>query len=300
MDPVATIRRFNRTFTPRIGAFDDSFLGSGLPLAAARLLFEVGPDGAVVRDLRTRLGVDSGYLSRLLRHLEEHGLVSVVDDPADRRRRLCRLTPRGERRWQELDGRSDEVVADLLGPLTPSQRRRLVEALATAELLIRASTVAFEEVDPNGAEATTALTVYFDELEERFPDGFDRSDALGEGASSMSAPRGVFLVAKAADGTTVGCGGVQPSGDTTAEVKRMWVDADWRGAGLGRRLLGELEQACVARGYTQVVLDTNATLTEAIAMYESAGYHPIEQYNDNPYAQRWFAKALTVAAPGSS
>jgi DNA-binding MarR family transcriptional regulator/GNAT superfamily N-acetyltransferase len=299
MDQLATIRRFNRTYTPKIGALDDSFLGSGLSLAAARLLYEVGPNGAAVRDLRVRLGLDSGYLSRLLRSLEQHGLVSVLDDPADRRRRVCRLTPTGRRRWSRLDARSDEVAAQLLEPLTAGQRSRLADALEIAELLIRTSTVAIELVDPTGDDATTALSAYFDELDARFPDGFDRRDALGVGASTMSAPGGALLVAVADDRTVVGCGGIQPHDDDTAEVKRMWIHPDWRGAGLGRRLLVELEQRCVALGYTTVVLDTNATLTEAIAMYEAAGYRPTEQYNDNPYAQHWFTKPLSGATSSS-
>jgi DNA-binding MarR family transcriptional regulator/GNAT superfamily N-acetyltransferase len=292
MDQLAAIRRFNRIYTPKIGALGDSFLGSGLPLPAARVLFEVGPDGVTVRDLRRRLGLDSGYLSRILRSLEANRLITLADDPADRRRRICRLTAAGERRWTRLDARSDEIVADLLDPLTTGQQERLADALATAALLIAASTVAFHEVDPTSATATAALMSYFDELDARFPGGFDGSDAVREGVSTMTPPRGAFLVALADDGTVVGCGGIQALDDTSAEVKRMWIHAEWRGAGLGRRLLAALEQRCAELGYTRVVLDTNATLTEAIAMYETAGYSPTKQYNDNPYAQRWFAKPL--------
>jgi DNA-binding MarR family transcriptional regulator len=82
MGQLAAVRRFNRIYTPKIGALHDSFLGSGLPLPAARLLFEVGPDGATVRDLRRRLGLDSGYLSRLLRGLEADRLIALTKDPA--------------------------------------------------------------------------------------------------------------------------------------------------------------------------------------------------------------------------
>ena len=148
MDQLAVVRRFNRIYTPRIGALDDSFLGSGLPLPAARLLFEVGPDGATVRDLRRKLGLDSGYLSRLLRSLEAERLVTLSDDPTDRRRRVCRLTASGQKRWSRLDARSNDIVTDLLDPLTTGQRARLADALATASLLIASSTVTFDTVDP--------------------------------------------------------------------------------------------------------------------------------------------------------
>jgi DNA-binding MarR family transcriptional regulator/GNAT superfamily N-acetyltransferase len=293
VDQVAIVRHFNRTYTPRIGALDDSFLGSRLPLAAARLLFEIGPDGAGVLELRRRLGLDSGYVSRLLRRLEDAELVTVGNDPGDRRRRLCRLTPAGRRRWIQLDRRSDAVAEHLLAPLTPGQRARLTEALATADRLLRAAAVAYEPVDPIGAAATAAMTAYFTELDGRFPNGFDAGDALGPGAAAMAAPHGVFLLAAADDGTTVACGGVQRLDTDTAEIKRMWVDPNWRGTGIGRRMLTELEGHARRLGYARVVLDTNATLTEAIAMYAGAGYQAIVRYNDNPYAERWFTKRLT-------
>jgi ribosomal protein S18 acetylase RimI-like enzyme len=76
----------------------------------------------------------------------------------------------------------------------------------------------------------------------------------------------------------------------------MWIHSEWRGAGHGRRLLAALEEACAELGYARVVLDTNVTLTEALAMYEAAGYSPIERYNQNPYAQRWFTKATEPAS----
>src|SRR5215210_1578551 len=110
MDGSTTLRRFNRTYTQRIGELDDSFLGLGLPLGAARLVFEVGTPGATVRELRDRLGLDSGYLSRLLRTLEERDLVTVRPDPGDRRRRWVTLTVRGRSLLRRLDRRSDEVA----------------------------------------------------------------------------------------------------------------------------------------------------------------------------------------------
>lgn len=292
MDEVETIRRFNRTYTPRIGALDDSFLGSGLPLAAARLLFEIGPAGATVLALRRRLALDSGHLSRLLRRLESQSLVVVGADPADRRRRICALTPAGERRWRQLDDRSDAIAERLLQPLTHGQRARLAAALATADLLVRSAEVSFDVVDPTGEPATQAMQAYFDELDRRFPSGFDAAGALGPGAASMAAPTGAFVLALGNDGAVAACGGVQRHDDRTGEIKRMWVAPDWRGAGIGRRMLAELERQVARLGYSGAVLDTNSTLTEAIAMYSSAGYVPIRRYNDNPYAERWFRKDL--------
>src|SRR4051794_31731091 len=141
-----TLRRFNRTYTQRIGALDESFLGTGRPLGVTRLLFEVGYDGATARELRDRLDLDSGYLTRLLRRLTDDGLVDVLPDPADRRRRVVTLTAAGRRAWRDLDDRSEELARAIVGPLTPRQRQRLTAALATADLLVRAATVHLREV----------------------------------------------------------------------------------------------------------------------------------------------------------
>jgi len=289
-DPqTATLRRFNRTYTQRIGALEESFLGSGRPLGPSRLLFEVRDGGATVRELRDRLGLDAGYLSRLLRTLESDGLVEVRPDIDDRRRRRVTLTRRGRTAWRRLDDRSEQLARSLVAPLSERQRERLVEALATADLLVRAATVRFEETDPTDPRAVRAMAAYFAEIGERF--GFDPGDSWQHDAESMAAPEGFFVVA-ISDGEPVACGGVQRLPDGAAEIKRMWVDDGWRGAGLGARLLRHLEDLARKRGHTLVRLDTNDTLVEAIAMYERAGYRSVERYNDNPWARCWFEKEL--------
>jgi GNAT superfamily N-acetyltransferase len=148
-------------------------------------------------------------------------------------------------------------------------------------------TVTFELVDPDGPEAAAAKAAYFAELDERFPDGFDPT----AGASPETEAAGTFVVVRD-DELVVGCGALVAHDADTAEIKRMWIDPAWRGRGLGARLLAHLEQLASVQDHSRVVLDTNGTLTEAIAMYERNGYEPIERYNDNPYAQRWFAKTL--------
>lgn len=282
-----TLRRFNRTYTQRIGALDESFLGTGRPLGVTRLLFEIGYGGATARELRDRLDLDSGYLTRLLRRLGDDGLVEVHPDPADRRRRVATLTAEGRRAWQDLDDRSERLADAIVGPLTARQRDRLTEALRTADLLVRAATVHLREVSPTDPTAREAVGRYFDELASRFPHGFDPGEPDHTGT---------FLIATS-DGRPVAYGGVQHLSAETGEIKRMWVADDWRGAGLGARMLRELEALAARLGHTRVVLDTNGTLLEAIAMYERAGYTEIPRYNDNPYAEHWFEKG--VERPGN-
>jgi DNA-binding MarR family transcriptional regulator/predicted N-acetyltransferase YhbS len=297
-DPVAVVRRFNRSYTQRIGVLEESFLGMGMPLGSARLLFEIGiaPAAAPLTTLtlRERLGLDSGYLSRLLRRLEKDGLVRVTPDPGDRRRRQVTLTEAGRERWKELEHRSDDQARLIVDPLTQRQRERLVRALSEADLLVRAATVTFETADPASPAARDVVDRYFAEIGRRF--GFDPSGETEKDTKLLIPPTGVFIVA-VSDGDPVACGGLQEigpldGGSRAGELKRMWVHDDWRGAGLGSRLLRHLEDQARALGYGTVRLDTNAALTEAIGMYQRAGYRAIDRYNDNPWATHFFEKSL--------
>ena len=293
MTATATLRHFNRTYTQRIGLLAESFLGLGMPLAAARLVFEIGLRGTTVRELRDRLGLDSGYLSRLLRALQDRGLATAEPDPDDMRRRRVALTPKGRSTYRRLDDRSERLAEGILQPLSERQRDRLTRALATADLLVRAATVQLRRVDPRSALARQAVEQYFAELDRRFPDGFDVAAARAADAASVSDGATVLVVASS-DGLAVGCGAVQQLSAMVCEIKRMWVHPDWRGAGLGSRLLRHLETVAVEHGYQTIRLDTNGTLTDAIALYERAGYRRIARYNDNPYAQVWLEKSLST------
>ena len=153
----------------------------------------------------------------------------------------------------------------------------------------------FDEVDPAIPEARAAMAAYFAELDERLADGFDPGDALEDAGAAFRPPLGRFLLARRGD-ATVGCGALQFLSADTAEIKRMWVSPACRGVRLGSRLLGHLEGLARSQGCTNVVLDTNGVLAEAIAMYGRHGYLEVEPYNDNPYAQHWFRKALEGTA----
>jgi DNA-binding MarR family transcriptional regulator len=293
-ETTAVLRRFNRSWSQRVGVLDESFLGSGRPLGPSRLLFELGPEGVSVRDLRERLGLDSGYVSRLLRRLEREGLVHTEVDPQDARRRLVVLTADGRAARRDLDERSEQLAGGLVQPLTPGQRSRLADALDTADRLLRAATTAIVPCDPADPAARQALSAYYDELARRFPEGFDPGE---ESFDEFRPPDGVMLLARC-DGAPVACGCLQRLDAGSAEIKRMWVHDDWRGAGLGGRMLRALEQAAADRGHTVVRLDTNSVLTNAVAMYRHSGYADIDRYNDNPFAHHWFEKVI-AAQPAS-
>ena len=207
------------------------------------------------------------------------------------RRRVAKLAPHGRLEWDELDQRSDLIASRLLDGLDGAQRTELVTALRTADRLLRLTSISMAIVDSESPAARDAMRAYFAELDQRFPTGFDVGDGHDDELASMRAPTGGFVIVDDA-GSAVGCGGLRRIDDFTAEIKRMWLHESLRGLGMGKRLLARLEQLAADLGYGIVVLDTNAVLTQAVSMYEGAGYESIERYNDNPYAQRWFRKQL--------
>jgi DNA-binding MarR family transcriptional regulator/GNAT superfamily N-acetyltransferase len=293
MEPamIEAVRRFNRTVTQRIGALSDAFLARGRPLGQARLLWEIGPDGGDVRDLRSRLDLDSGYLSRLLRSLERDGLITVGAGEADGRLRTARLTAAGEAERAELDRLSDQAAALLLGPLSGVQQERLVRAMTEVERLLTASAIEVGVRDPRDPGARHCLRAYVEELAGRFDGGFDPARSISAADHEMTPPAGLFLVATL-HGEPVGCAALKFHPDAPAEVKRMWVASSVRGLGLGRRLLAELEARAAARGVRVLRLETNRALTEAAALYRSAGYREVAAFSDEPYAHHWFEKTL--------
>lgn len=159
------------------------------------------------------------------------------------------------------------------------------------ERLLTAASVEIEAVDPAHRHAQHCLRAYFAELDHRFAAGFEPAHSELDDLDDMRLPAGVLYVATLR-GEPIACGALRFHDDSTTEIKRLWVAPTARGLGVGRRLLDELETQAAASGSHTVQLDTNETLSEAIAMYRSAGYREIDRYNDNPYAHHWFEKKV--------
>ena len=288
---VAQVRRFNRVVTQRVGALDDHFLSRDRPLGEARVLWEIGAEGCDVRDLRSRLELDSGYLSRLLRSLEAAGLITVERGLPDKRVRTARLTASGLKERAILDERSDELAQSLLEPLNQSQRSRLVTAMTDVERLLTAAMVEIKPVDSLHPHAQYCIGQYFAELDRRFDVGFDPSISISADADELRPPAGLVLLATLRS-DPVGCGALKFHADAPTELKRMWVADSARGLGIGRRLLAELETEAARNGSRMIRLETNGSLTEAITLYRASGYVEVEPFNDEPYAHHWFEKRL--------
>jgi DNA-binding MarR family transcriptional regulator/GNAT superfamily N-acetyltransferase len=288
-DPIPTVRSFYRALTLRVGVFTDSFLGRSRPLAQARLLFEIGKEGADVRELRSRLDLDSGYLSRLLRAVERDGLVEVAALESDLRSRRARLTVAGLKELKQLNRLGDRFAEETLEPLNEAERARLVSAMSEVEKLLNLSFTRISVEDPDSPDAKWCLGQYFAELRERFEESFDARRSIPADSGDLRPPRGTFLVARL-DGRPVGCGAVKSVEPGVGSIKRMWVSRAVRGAGVGRRLLLALEQEAAGLGMGLLRLETNRSLHEAQALYRRHGYREVPAFNDEPYADHWFEK----------
>jgi DNA-binding MarR family transcriptional regulator len=285
------VRSFNRLVTQRVGALNDRYLSRDRPLGEARVLWEIGVDGCELRELRSRLGLDSGYLSRLVRSLEDARLVTVHAKETDRRVRTARLTSAGLAERDLLERRSDELARSFLHPLDKAGRARLVAAMGEVERLLTGALVEFDAIDPAHPDAQKCLREYFDELEMRFEAGFDPGLSLPGELHEFRPPAGLFLIGTLA-AKPVACGALKFHGEEPAELKRMWVAESARGLGIGRRLLGELERHAARAGARVIRLETNKNLAEAISLYRSAGYREVAPFNDERYAHHWFEKRL--------
>ena len=288
-EQVRQVRRFNRAVTQRIGVLGDDYLGRGRPLGEARVLYEIGREGADVRALRARLALDSGYLSRLLRSLEAQGLATSRRATDDARVRRITLTRKGRREVDAIERRSQAFAASLLAPLGERQRERLLAAMEEVERGMRASAVVIAPADPAGADACVCVEAYFRELDERFDGGFEPARGAPPDGAEFTPPAGLFLVARL-DEKPVGCAALRTSGPGVGEIKRMWVSPFARGLGIAQRLLDALEKHAGGIDLDTLRLDTNRALAEARALYARNGYREIARYNDNPYAHYWFEK----------
>ena len=289
-DSIARVRRFNRAVTSEVGALDTSFLGRGRPLGSARVLNAIGHGQSDVAAIRDYLGLDSGLMSRLLRGLEDEGLIETVPHPDDARRRVARLTKAGRSEFRAYEALSNAQAQDFLARHSrPEELLRAMDLVASA---LGRGRIVLEEMDPRSDDARYCLGEYYAELARRFANGFDVSLSRDPEAADMIRSRGAFLVAMS-DGLPIGCVGLKGSGGgPIAEIKRLWVAPSAPGRGRARRLMEAAEDVARELSITILRLDTNSALLEAQQLYRNSGWNEIERFNDDPYPDTFFEKHL--------
>lgn len=287
LDPVSRVRRFNRAVTSAVGALDSSFLGRGRPLGAARVLNAIGQGRSDVGEVRDYLGLDSGLMSRLLRSLEDEGLIETQAHDDDARRRVASLTRAGKREFAAYEALSNTQAESFLA--RNAQADALLAAMDLIASALTRDRIALAEMDPRSDEARYCLREYYAELGRRFKQGFDVSLSRDPDAKDMRRPRGSFIVA-ISDTLPVGCVGLKGTDHFYAEIKRLWVAPSARGLGLGKRLMDAAEDTARTLGIALLRLDTNSALPEAGQLYRTTGWCEIPRFNDDPYPDLFFEK----------
>jgi DNA-binding MarR family transcriptional regulator/GNAT superfamily N-acetyltransferase len=314
-DPVAAVRDFNRFYTRVIGVLSEGLLRTPYSLTESRVIFELAQRGRTeVADLRRDLGLDPGYLSRMLRRFESDGLVVRDMSAADARRQVIHLTEQGRAAYATLDRRSAEDIADLLGHLDDAQRHRLLAAMGAVRDLLGDAAQAAQGGGGPGGQGNRPV---HPDLTLREPGPGDLGWVVARHGAIYAREYGwdasfealvARIVADFVDhrdpdrergwiaeigGERVGCvfcvRADTASTDTastdhdTAKLRLLLVEPAARGSGVGARLVDECVAYARAAGYKRIALWTNDVLVAARRIYERAGFVLVERQPHHSY-----------------
>jgi len=281
---VASVRRFSRFYTQKIGVLHEGLLGSPFSLTQARVLYELAHRREpTATELARELGLDAGYLSRVLRGFEKRGMLERTSSKTDGRQSLLSLTGRGRRAFAPLDTRSRDEVGAMLRALPIADQRRLVEAMRTIETLLGArveprAPYLLRPPEPGdmGWVVRAHGTLYAREY------GWDEQfEALVAGIVAKFVqrydPKGERCWIAERDGEPVGSVFVVKRSRTVAQLRLLLVDPKARGLGIGARLGDDCIRFAGLRGYRKLTLWTNSILHAARRIYEQAGFRQVHR-----------------------
>lgn len=276
---VEAVRRFNRFYTRKIGILDHDYLGSGLSLSEVRVLYElVFRDGPAAAELCRDLGLDAGYLSRILKRFEENGLIERETSPEDARQSLLRLTADGEAAFAPLYHRSQQEIAALLAPLGAAEQERLIAAIETIEALLGAPSerpVPYLLRPHQPGDMGWVVQVHGRVYAEAY--GWDETfeamvaEIVAKFIHTYDARRERCWIAER-QGETVGSVFIVRQSDEVAKLRMLIVEPKARGLGIGQRLVAECIRFARRTGYRKITLWTNDVLVAARRIYEKAGF----------------------------
>ncbi|MBV9231230.1 MAG: MarR family transcriptional regulator [Chloroflexi bacterium] len=283
-DRISTVRHFNRFFTRQIGVLREGLLHSPYSLTEARILFELGHRHDLTSSALCReLGLDAGYLSRILARLEQQGLLEKVRSEADGRQRLLSLTSEGEKAFALLDQRSRDEVAEMLNDLSEGDQQRLLKAMDTIENVFRkgfkyAEPFFLRSHEPGDMGWVTHRhgVLYAEEYgwDERFEALV--AQIVADFINNYNPERGRCWIAEM-NGEIVGSVFVVQVSEEVAKLRLLLVEPKARGLGLGTRLVEECIRFARRRGYQKLVLWTQICLVEARHIYEKTGFKLVAQ-----------------------
>src|SRR5882724_9847521 len=269
---ISAVRAFNRFYTRKLGVLDQHFMKSPFSLSEGRVLYELAHrDDLAAKEIGIELGLDPGYLSRLIQNFDETGLISRKPLPSDRRQYRLSLTAKGRQAFARLDRSSDDQVATMLAALANGDRQRLVEAMAVIEHLLGASDVSPPRAslrDPRPGDMGWVVQSHgaLYAAEYGFDSAFEGLVAkiAAEFLGSFDASRERCWIADI-DGVPVGSVFLVKHSDDVAKLRLLLVDPFGRGQRLGQRLVGECIAFAKACGYRRITLWTQSILVAARA-----------------------------------
>lgn len=306
--PVSAIRAFNRYYTRKIGVVD-GIASSPFSLAEARVLYELAHrEQPTATDIRKELGLDAGYLSRILRDFERRKFVVRKRSKADERQRFLSLTGKGRRAFVPLDKRSNRDVAAMIEALSPTERNRLIEAVATVRRLLGDKTepvrtpylLRMHQPGDMGWIVYRQAILYTEEY------GWDGSyealaaEIVAKYIKNYDAKWERAWVAEK-DGERVGAVFVAKESDEIARLRLLHVEPQARGLGIGKRLVEECIRFSRQAGYQKMTLWTQSILHAARHIYRQAGFHVVREEKHHSFgkdltAETWELNLRTTAS----
>ena len=283
------VRRFNRFYTVHLGLLRGRYLDTDYSLSESRMMYELSQHpGCTANHLRTTLGLDAGYMSRMVRSLTERGLVEGVRSERDKRATLLNLTAAGHGVIADINHRASAETVRMLDRLGEAQRAQLLEAMSKVrEILAPPSIHLVRATAAQLNDARHLLYEYFDVIGVVLRDDDAAIRAFLNDASSA-------MWIAYVDGAPAACVAMRPLPEVAgaAECKRLYVADKYRRRGLADALMQALETHAAEAGHDAVYLDTKDDLVGAIKLYERLGYERCERYNDNPQATIFMRKRL--------
>jgi DNA-binding MarR family transcriptional regulator/N-acetylglutamate synthase-like GNAT family acetyltransferase len=276
---VATMRRFNRFYTQRIGVLQEGLHASPFSLTEARLLYELAHrDGLTAAQLARELGLDPGYLSRVLGEFAKRGLIERLPSPSDGRQSLLALTEAGRVAFAPLDARSRDEIGGLLAGMAPPARRRLIAAMVEIERLLGGAPPTREPYllrphQPGDIGWVTHRHGVLYAEEYGWDESFEAlvAEIAAKFVTAFDARRERCWIAER-DGAIVGSVFLVKQSDDVAKLRLLLVEPAARGLGIGKRLVEECIRFARQVGYRKITLWTNDILVAARHIYQGAGF----------------------------
>ena len=281
---VESVRRFNRFYTRQIGVLDEGLLASPYSLTEVRVLYELAHrDQPTATEVARALGLDAGYLSRILRGFQQRGLVESTPSAADGRQNLLRLTAPGRETFEMLDSRARVAIGAMLGRLPAPDQRRLVAAMATVESVLAGKPDSPEPYvlrphQPGDMGWIVHRHGVLYAREHGFDERFEAlvAEIVAKFLRELDPERERCWIAER-DGEIIGSVCLVKESNQVARLRLLLVEPQARGLGLGRRLVGECIRFARRCGYDKITLYTDAELRAARHLYEDAGFRLVRE-----------------------